>query len=88
MNLYLVYRTNSIGYNSYDSFVVYAETEEEAINYVPYCFGNARINTWGIDKSYGDWTYNKEHVKATLLTDKPHMIQPSGTIVIASFNAG
>lgn len=76
MNYYLVYRTDSIGYEEYDSFVVSAETAEEAKQY----------NPSGYEDS-GSWP--SRSIKVTYLgpCGNPDFIKP-GTVVCASFNAG
>ena len=81
MNLYLISQEENEGYDTYDSAVVCAETEEQARMIHPY------VVDWdGGDKTWGTWCA-AEDVKVELIgsavlgTKLPE-------VVCASFNAG
>ena len=61
MNLYLISQTENEGYNTYDSAVVCAETEEKARMIHPYI-----IDWGGGDEMYGTWC-DAEDVKVELI---------------------
>lgn len=80
MNLYLIEQDTNETYDTYDSAIVVANNEAEAVAIHP--SGN---DSWkGDDEKYGSWT-DKENVKAVLVgtTD----IKKAG-VLLASYNAG
>ena len=77
MNLYYVWQDENNGYDTYDSFVVCAENEEEAKNTHPDGDGNWRRYTWAS---------SPEKVKCELIGTASDNVERG--IVIASFNAG
>ena len=83
MNLYLLWQNKNNGYDTFDSVVVSAETEEEAKNIHPYGDGRPVGATRGRD----DRTWAPpEHVTVNLIG-----IAIDGTekgVILASFNAG
>lgn len=93
MNLYLISQVAMQGYDTYDSAVVCAESEEEAKNMHP---GSGSIAIWNEERQkyitstgfvcWGyDWS-NPEDVKVTLIG-----VAVEGAVkevVCASFNAG
>ena len=81
MNLYLVSQTINENYDTYDSFVVAANTPEEARSIHP--------NGQPIDSKairYGDWTA-AENTTAKVIGVAVDGTE-AGVIFIASFNAG
>ena len=78
-NLYLVERTDEVGYDEYDSFVVCAESEEQARSTHP-DINNNNDCTWinNADSTYISCTYigvASDHVELN-------------EVIISSFNAG
>lgn len=74
MNIYLVERTDSVGYDEYDSFVVVAETEEEALNTTPSDY-----------VTLDSWVGSIQDLKVTLVG---RFIGNVRGVILASFNAG
>lgn len=80
MNLYFLSRTDYVGYDEYDSFVMCAESEEEARKFQP----NGKEFT---DELYqGSWTKNICDVHCVLIGAASEKVRKG--VVIASFNAG
>ena len=77
MNLYFVWQDENNDYDTYDSFVVCAENEEEAKNTHPDGDVNWRSCTWAS---------SPEKVKCELIGTASDNAERG--IVIASFNAG
>lgn len=78
MNLYIISQTVNRGYDTYDSAVVAAETEEAARNAHPYSGRDLGYDTFG-------WTEPK-YVRVELIG-----LAVEGTtagVIVASFNAG
>jgi hypothetical protein len=79
MNLYLISQNQNIGYDTYDSAVVVAKSEEDARLIHP------RNTDWnGTDDSYGAWCV-KERVKVQLIGKA---VKGISGVICASFNAG
>ena len=78
MNIYLVSRKECGGYDSYDSFVCYAETEESARRLNPCPAG------WG--ELFSSWCASPEDAVAELVGSNINIKQES--IILGSFNAG
>jgi len=79
MNLYLISQEENQDYDTFDSCVVAAETENEARLIVP---GFASPGTW----TDGTWASGPEHVDVELIgTALPGT---AAGVVLASFNAG
>jgi hypothetical protein len=79
MNLYLIWQDVNVGYDTYDSAVVYAETEDEA----------RQVN---VGNEYS-WTPYPECVQVQLIgiADKSVLEMTDyrdNRIIVASFNAG
>jgi len=74
MNLYLIERTDRVGYDEYDSIVVAAENEEEALEMGP---------NWP-DKDYGGCWASKEKLIIELIGTTTR----DRDVIITSFNAG
>ena len=75
--IYLVTQSENDGYDTYDSFVCVADSEEQARNMLPTCA------KWGREIRYaGSWAYEPSDVTVTEID-----INNTG-IVLESFNAG
>ena len=83
MNLYLLDRTDDVGYSEFDSMVVAARSEEEALTFHPYngMFGN----DWKDTSEYPSWT-TPEYITITQIGTTKYIKRSS--VVITSFNAG
>ena len=80
MNLYLISQTENNWYDTYDSAVVCAETEEEARMIHP------RKKDWdGKEKNWGTWC-DAEHVKVELIGEAAPVSLCA--VICASFNVG
>jgi hypothetical protein len=79
MKLWIISQSVNRGYDTYDSAVVAAETEEEARNILP-CGDN-----WNEARRFGGWASNPSEVTVEYLgvTD-----QDISGVVLSSFNAG
>ena len=79
MKIYLIERTDRIGYDEYDSIIVIAKDEAEALEYQP-----------SGDKEFSDysdsWTNTVDNIIVTLIGTATRGSK-SG-VVLASFNAG
>lgn len=73
MKLYLVYRTDRVDYDEHDSFVVAANSEENALNFSPYG-----------DNNYSTWTKYKEDIKIECIGESNSKVEK---IILASYNA-
>lgn len=84
MNIYLISPTSefTFGYDTYDSAVVCADSEEEARKIHP------DNNGMGLDYVVGySWPRNPDQVNATLIGVALDNIE-KGEVILASFNAG
>ncbi len=81
MNLYLISQAER-RYDTYDSAVVAAESEEAARNIHP---KGPRPSAWERDRNY-TWASRPENVEAKLLGQATPGTQAG--VVLASFNAG
>jgi hypothetical protein len=79
MNLYLVSQTENCNYDTYDSMVVAAETEEEARNTMPDSF-----TRWG--QSYSEWASSPD--KVTVLLIGTAVEGTTAGVICSSYNAG
>lgn len=73
MKLYLLSRTDTVGYDEHKAFVVAAKSEESAISFSPYG-----------DSDYSTWT-TKENIEIQCIGESNSMKEK---VVISSFNAG
>ena len=78
MNLYKISQTENDGYDTYDSAVVVADTEESARNMNP-------RGEW--IKDYNAWASNPSKVKVELIGKALDTLE-YGTFICKSFNAG
>ena len=93
LNIYLVSQTKCKGYDVYDSFVIVAESEDDArdthpetcskIDWVAKTHGDDKNNGWNIG---GEWPDNREDVHVRLIGVAGPFVGPG--ILCASFNAG
>ena len=85
MKLWLLTQSECSGYDTYDSAVVAAETNEQARDVNPSEYGAALID-WPKGNGPGGWATSREYVTAEYIGEaKP------GTevgVICASFNAG
>lgn len=79
MKIWRISQDQYEGYDTFDSAIVAAETEEAAKSTHPSEYGN-----W--DKSNGDWCSSPGHVTAEYIGDAAPHIQAG--VILASFNAG
>ena len=80
-NIYVVSRTDGVGYDEYDSFVVVACDEEEARNTHPSNNSDSYIEHWG-----SSWI-SKSEIHTLDVERIGTSIQPCG-VILSSFNAG
>lgn len=80
MKLWLLTQNENRGYDTYDSAVVAAETEEDAVRIRP----DHPRSEW--DGPYGTWARSPDQVKAELLGEA--IFGTNTGVVLASFNAG
>lgn len=75
MNIYKVSRKDEWDYDEFDSLVCYAESEEKAMEILPYGEHTRYTSYW-----------NKENLDVELIGENKLIIQES--IIVSSFNAG
>jgi hypothetical protein len=80
MNIYLVSQSVNQHYDTFDSFVCYANSEEEAKSLHP---SGTPLSEMGYTS---DWVSNAEDVTVSLLGSNPDITESS--IILSSFNAG
>ena len=83
MNLYLLTQDEENGYDTYDSVVVAAESEDEARLIHP---SDSSKDPWGENSNMGWWCESPESVTVEMI-GKAKTGTLSG-VVLASFNAG
>jgi len=81
MNLYLVTQTQNNKYDTFDSIVVCAESEDIAKRMTP--DGLDRFD----DSNYGTWCTSPKHASVELIGIADNKYKQPG-IILASFNAG
>jgi len=82
MNIYLVSQDENTGYDTYDSFICYADTEEEAQNMLPSVYGD-----W--ENPFGTWCSSPDKASVTFLgTDLGIDPDINAGVILTSFNAG
>jgi hypothetical protein len=77
MNLYLLTQGVNNGYDTYDSCIVCAKSEEDAKTITP--------NNQEFGERYTSWAYSINDVKAELIGKA---IKQKRGVILASFNAG
>ena len=85
MNLYLLRRTDTIGYDEYDAFVCAAESEDQARSMPP-------ANEWLTSELLNsniiwEWTNDLNNIEVTHI-GKADEKYTKPTVILASFNAG
>jgi hypothetical protein len=79
VKLWKISQTKNDGYDTYDSAVVAAETEELARLTMP-----SESEKWG--ERYSAWAPDPTHVRVKLIGNAIDEIEPG--VIVASFNAG
>lgn len=89
MNLYLVSRTDDIGYDEYDAFVCAAESEEQARKMLPFDEELVREETEENIRNLTiwEWTNDLNNIEVTHI-GKADEKYTKPTVILASFNAG
>lgn len=89
MNLYLVQRTDPIGYDEYDSFVCAAESEEQARKMLPFDEELVREETEENIRNliFWEWTNDLNKIKVEYI-GKADEKYKKPTVILSSFNAG
>ena len=87
MNIYKISQTVNIDYNTYDSAIVYARSEEDA-RYI--CPDNYYISGWWEDEiNYSHSWCHPDFVTVDLLGEATDWITVTEAgVILASFNAG
>ena len=80
MKLFLLTQNQNNGYDTYDAYIVVAETINEAVKILP-----SDLYTW--ESAHGVWASSPEHVTATYIGEAAHGYK-GGEVILASFNAG
>ena len=80
MNIYLISQDENNDYDTYDSVIVVAENNKEAVKIHP----DGDDAEW--DRRYSTWASSPSKVSAALIGKASDDIQPG--VVLASFNAG
>lgn len=83
MKLFLVSQKQNNDYDTYDSFVISCETEDEAKNTHPY---GRPMTQEDWDYEYSSWCNSVHHVNVQYLGEADSSV--SKGIVCSSFNAG
>lgn len=83
MKVYLISQEETTGYDTYDSMVVYAESEEEARDIHPYYHSSYEQPDENIEEL---WTLNKKAIKVEYLGEAKQGSKEG--IICSSFNAG
>lgn len=79
MKLWLISQEENCGYDTYDSAVVAAETEDAARRTLP-----SDYERWG--RKYSAWASSPDNVTAELIGEAAPNVEAG--VVLASFNAG
>ena len=89
MNLYLVSRTETIGYDEYDAFVCAAESEEQARKMLPFDEELVREEAEENIRNLTIWEWTKDLNKIKVeYIGKADEKYTKPTVILASFNAG
>jgi len=87
MNLYLIEQPEeNVDYDTYDSAVVCAESEEEARKMHPSKNYDSKHPWWSNDNWHKDWANALEDVRVTLLGEAKEGLDRG--VICRSFNAG
>ncbi len=87
MNLYKVNQEENCGWDTFDSAVVVAESEEQAKKVNVGC-GSSWLDDENKDiNPYANWATKTYNVKAELIGIYTGAL-PAGSVIISSFNAG
>ena len=80
MNIYKIWQTENDDYNTFDSAIVYAETDDEARNIHPYWIG------WDHWLSKRSWVSSPDKVMVEKIGETS--LDVKSGVILASFNAG
>jgi hypothetical protein len=83
MKLYLLTLLDTLGYDSYDSCVVCAESEDDAKLIHPSGFSDEDKKAYHYDQT---WTFNPSDINCTLIVYASENTERG--VILASFNAG
>lgn len=87
MNIYLCTRTSRGGYDTYDSFICYANNEEEAKNLKPgFETELGEMIDWNDYYSLRSWVKSPDDIDVEFLGTKDSI--NTAYVILASFNAG
>ena len=86
MNIYLISQDQNNGYDTYDSAVVTAPSEEVARNINPSSGNAMELKDWG--DHCGVWCDDPKHVIVELIGSTPDDEVERVGLVLSSFNAG
>jgi len=81
VNIYLISQDVNEGYDTYDSAVVYADSDDEARMIYP---GSTKPNWNGVESGWKSWC-DSDQVKVSLLGASE---DAESGLILASFNAG
>ena len=88
LKMYLLEQSINNGYDTYDSCVVVANTEEEARRIHPHKdYFSGEYEPWK-DHFMGCWAATPEQVQVTFLGVMNNDSYSNGDVIISSFNAG
>lgn len=85
MKLFLVSRTDDIGYEEYDAFVCAAESEEQALRMLPDDDWRTREYVNGL--IIWEWTKDLNKIKVEYIGEADEKYTKPA-VILASFNAG
>ena len=88
MKLWRISQEVENGWDTYDSAVVAAETEDEARRIHPSDngqFGHPP-ETW--ERAFGSWAHSPEQVSVEMIGEAAPGRYPAACVIVASFNAG
>ena len=81
MKLWLISQNQNNDYDTFDSAVVCAADEDDAVSIVPDHFGHSEFGEYNMG-----WASSKEYVQATYIGEAGEELKRG--LVLASFNAG
>lgn len=84
MKIFRVSQSDNNGYDTFDSFVCYANSEDEARNMRPDIIGGY-LDEWNDDNNYG-WASSSDLVEVEFIGENPDVKQKE--MILSSFNAG
>lgn len=88
MKLWHISQTVNSGWDTYDSAVVAAETEEDARNIHPSDNEVYKRPATIWDRRFSDWAFSPEQVVVEMIGTAEPGKYPAPCVIVASFNAG